>query len=196
MVSTFLKMAKDFSPDFNVLYNGPESGASAPDHLHFQAAARGILPIEKEIGDRARLVFVKCIHATPLFRAKNVGREAIIMEGEDCTAIGDALTSIVSAMKSVLSSPAEPQMNLLGSYEGNIWRIVIFPRQKHRPSVYFLPGNERILISPGLVEMGGIIVTPIGKDFDIVNEELIRKIYTEVSVDEETIQKILEALSL
>jgi hypothetical protein len=87
-------------------------------------------------------------------------------------------------------------MNLLGSYEGNIWRIVIFPRQKHRPSVYFLPSNERILISPGLVEMGGIIITPIGKDFDIVNEELIRKIYTEVSVDEETIQKILEALSL
>jgi ATP adenylyltransferase/5',5'''-P-1,P-4-tetraphosphate phosphorylase II len=196
MVSTFLKIAKDFSPDFNVFYNGPESGASAPDHLHFQATARGIMPIEKEIGDRARLVFVKCIHATPLFRTKNVGREVIIMEGEDCTAIGDALTSIVSAMKSVLSSPAEPQMNLLGSYERNIWRIVIFPRQKHRPSVYFLPGNERILISPGLVEMGGIIVTPIGKDFDIVNEELIRKIYTEVSVDEETIQIILKALSL
>lgn len=195
MVSTFLKMAKDFSPDFNVFYNGPGSGASAPDHLHFQATARGILPIEKEIGDRVRLIFVKCIHATPLFRAKNVGREVIIMEGEDCIAIGDALTSIVSAMKSVLSSPAEPQMNLLGSYERNIWRVIIFPRQKHRPSVYFLPGNERILISPGLVEMGGIIVTPIGKDFDIVNEELIRKIYTEVSVDEETIQKILEALS-
>ncbi len=193
MVSTFLKMAKDFSPDFNVFYNGPESGASAPDHLHFQATARGILPIEKEIVDRARLALVKCIHAIPLFRAKNVGREVIIMEGGDSTAIGDALTSIVSAMKSVLSSPAEPQMNLLGSYERNTWRIVIFPRQRHRPSVYFLPGNERILISPGLVEMGGIIVTPIGKDFDIVNEELIRKIYTEVSVGEETIQKILEA---
>jgi len=196
MVSTFLKMAKDFSPDFNVFYNGPESGASAPDHLHFQATARGILPIEKEVKDRARLVFVKCIEAIPLFRAKNLGREVIIMEGEDCAAIGDALTSIVSAMKIVLSSPAEPRMNLLGSYCGNIWRIVIFPRQKHRPSVYFLPGNERILISPGLVEMGGIIVTPIGKDFDVVNEELIRKIYNEVSVNEETMQKILDAISL
>jgi formylmethanofuran dehydrogenase subunit A len=58
-----------------------------------------------------------------------------------------------------------------------------------------LPGNERILISPGMVEMGGIIITPIGKDFDIVNEELIRTIYAEVSVDEETMQKILAALS-
>ena len=85
-------------------------------------------------------------------------------------------------------------MNLLGSYERNAWRIIIFPRQRHRPSVYFLPGNERILISPGLVEMGGIIVTPVSKDFDIVNEELIGEIYSEVSVDEETIQKILEAL--
>jgi hypothetical protein len=196
IVSTFLKMAKDFSPDFNVFYNGPESGASAPHHLHFQAIARGILPIEKEIGERARLVFVKCIHATPLFTGNNLGREVIIIEGEDCAAVGEALKNIVSAMKSVLSSPAEPRMNLLGSYERNVWRIVIFPRQRHRPSVYFLPGNERILISPGLVEMGGIIVTPIGKDFDIVNEELIRKIYTEVSVDKETMQKILDAISL
>ena len=196
MVSTFLKMTKDLSPDFNVFYNGPESGASAPDHLHFQATARGILPIEKEIVDRARLALVKCIHTIPLFRVTNVGREVIIMEGGDSTAIDDALTSIVSAMKSVLSSPVEPQMNLLGSYEKNTWRILIFPRQKHRPSVYFLPGNERILISPGLVEMGGIIVTPIAKDFDMVDEELIRKIYTEVSVGEETIQKILKVLSL
>jgi ATP adenylyltransferase/5',5'''-P-1,P-4-tetraphosphate phosphorylase II len=195
MVSTFLKMAKDFSPDFNVFYNGPESGASAPDHLHFQAIAREILPIEREIGDRARLAFLKCIQATLIFRAKNVGREAIIMEGQDCIAICQALVSIVSATKSVLSSPAEPRMNLLCSYNRNKWRVVIFPRQKHRPSVYFLPGNERILISPGLVEMGGIVVTPIEKDFDIVNEELIRKIYTEVSVNKETIQKILAALS-
>ena len=196
MVSTFLKMARDFSPDFNVFYNGPESGASAPDHLHFQATARGILPIEKEISEMARLVFVKRIHSTSLSRAKNLGREVIILEGEDCTAIGNALNSIVSAMKIVLSSPAEPRMNLLGTYEENKWRVVIFPRQRHRPSVYFLPGNERILISPGLVEMGGIIITPIGKDFDIVNEELIREIYKEVSVDGETIQKILDVISL
>ena len=196
MVSTFLKMARDFSPDFNVFYNGPESGASAPDHLHFQATARGILPIEKEIGEMARVVFVKCIHTNSLFRAKSLGREVIILEGEDRTAIGNVLSSIVSAMKIVLSSSTEPRMNLLGSYEENKWRVAIFPRRRHRPSVYFLPGNERILISPGLVEMGGIIVTPIGKDFDIVNEELIREIYKEVSVDEETIQEILDAISL
>jgi hypothetical protein len=195
MVSKFLTMAKDFSPDFHVFYNGPESGASAPDHLHFQATTRGIMPIEKEIKDKAKLVPVKCIHATSLFRAKNLGREVIILEGEDCAAIGDALTNIVSAIKSVLTSPSEPRMNLLCSYEGNKWRVVIFPRQRLRPSVYFLPGNKRILISPGLVEMGGIIITPIGKDFEIVNEELIRTIYAEVSVDEETMQKILAALA-
>ncbi len=194
MVSKFLKMAKDFSPDFNVFYNGPESGASAPDHLHFQATSRGVLPIEEEIKDRTRLEFVKCIHSTSLFRARHLGREVIILEGEDCTTIGDALTNIVSAMKSVLASPAEPRMNLFCSYAGNRWQVMIFPRQRHRPSVYFLPGDERILISPGMVEMGGIIITPIGKDFDRVHEELIRTIYAEVSVDEETVQKISAAL--
>lgn len=196
MVSTFLKMAKDFGPDFNVFYNGPESGASAPDHLHFQATARGILPIEREITDRARLAFFNCNNDTPLFRAKNLGREVVIMEGEDCSAIGDSLTRIVSAMKTALSSAGEPRMNLLGSYEENVWRVAIFPRRRHRPSIYFLPGDERILISPGMVEMGGIIVTPIGKDFDKVDEEMIRKIYAEVSVDEETMQRMLEVLSL
>ncbi len=195
MVSIFIKMAKDFSPDFDVFYNGAASGASAPDHLHFQATTQGILPIEKEIADKARLIFVKCIHGIPLFRVKNLGREVIIIESEDCAAVCAALTEIISAMKAVLSTPAEPRMNILCSYWGNTWRIVIFPRQRHRPSVYFLAGADRILISPGLVEMGGIIVTPIGKDFDLVNEDLIREIYKEVSVSEEILQEILDAIS-
>ena len=73
---------------------------------------------------------------------------------------------------------------------------MIFPRRKHRPSVYFLPGSERILISPGLVDMGGIIITPIEKDFITIDHELIQNIYKEISMDAETIQKAIEAVSL
>jgi hypothetical protein len=193
--AAFLTMAKDFHPGFNVFYNGPESGASAPDHLHFQAAPSGILPVEQDMQDAAKRVFIKCIHDVSIFKVKNVGRGVIIIEGSDGEAVRAVLTSIISAMKGILRAPDEPKMNLLASYSGTIWRIVIFPRQKHRPDVFYLPGDDRILISPGLVEMGGIVITPKDKDFNIVDHDLIQAIYKEVSIDAEIIQKILDAVS-
>ena len=192
-ILTFLTFAKDFRGDFNVFYNGPESGASAPDHLHFQAAPAGVLPVEKDIQNNAKRILKKHIDGISLFKVKDVGRGIIIIEGKNCDAIHRTLSNIISAMKSVLSSHGEPKMNLFCSYNRNTWQIAIFPRWKHRPAVYFLPGNEQILISPGLVEMGGVVITPIEKDFNIVDHELIQDIYKEISVDTETIEKILEA---
>jgi hypothetical protein len=130
------------------------------------------------------------------YKLEQIGRGVIILTGEDGDAVNAALMNVISAMKSVLSSENEPKMNLLGSYDGGKWQVVIFPRRKHRPGVYFLPGNERILISPGLVEMGGIVVTPIAKDFDIVDHSIVEDIYKEVSVDAETIHNIIETVSL
>jgi hypothetical protein len=192
-IPIFLAIAKDFHGDFNVFYNGAQSGASAPDHLHFQAAPAGVLPVEKDIHDNAKRIFAKLIDGISLFKVRDAGRGIIVIEGKNYDAISSTLTNVVSAMKCVLSSPGEPKMNLLCSYNGNTWQVTIFPRRKHRPAVFFLPGNERILISPGLVEMGGVVVTPIEKDFNIVDHELIQDIYKEVSVDDETIEKVLEA---
>lgn len=192
-IPTFLTIAKDFDGDFNVFYNGPESGASAPDHLHFQAAPTGVLPVEKDLRDNAKRIFVKCDDGASLSKVKDVGRGIIIIEGEIPNAVSTALSNLISAMKITLSAPNEPRMNLLCSYNRNTWQVAIFPRRKHRPSVYFLPGDERILISPGLVEMGGIVVTPMEKDFNIVDHELVQNIYKEVSVDDETVEKVIEA---
>lgn len=194
--AAFLKMAQDFHPNFNVFYNGPESGASAPDHLHFQAAPTGVLPIEIEIEGGVKWTFMKRVTDVSLYKLEQVGRGVIILTGEDGNAVSAVLMSVISAMKNVLSSENEPKMNLLGLYDGVKWQVSIFPRQKHRPGVYFLTGNERILISPGLVEMGGIIVTPIAKDFDAVDHSLVEDIYKEVSVDAETIHNIIETVSL
>ncbi|HVO67016.1 MAG TPA: DUF4922 domain-containing protein [Syntrophales bacterium] len=191
-ITAFLMMAKDFQGEFNIFYNGPGSGASAPDHLHFQAAPAGILPVEKDIQDNVKRIFKKCTDSTSLSKVKDVGRGIIIIEGKNHDAVGAALSNVISAMEIVLSSPGEPGMNLLCSYKENTWQTAIFPRRKHRPAVYFLPGDERILISPGLVEMGGIVVTPIEKDFNIVDHELVQDIYKEVSVDDETVEKVLE----
>jgi hypothetical protein len=124
-----------------------------------------------------------------------VGRGIILIEGAQRDSVAYTLMNIISSMKEILSTPGEPKMNLVCSYNGTAWQVAVFPRQKHRPGVFFLPGDERILISPGLVEMGGIVVTPREKDFHIVDHDLIQEIYKEVSVDAEIIEKILAAVS-
>jgi len=191
-VETFLKMAQDFHPGFNVFYNGPESGASAPDHLHFQATPAGILPVEKDINDRAKRLFITRINGVSLFNIQAVGRGIILIEGVHSDSVAYTLMNIISAMKDILSTPGEPKMNLVCSHNGTAWQVAVFPRQKHRPGVFYLPGDERVLISPGLVEMGGIVVTPVEKDFHRVDHDLVQEIYKEVSVDAEIIQKILD----
>jgi ATP adenylyltransferase/5',5'''-P-1,P-4-tetraphosphate phosphorylase II len=194
-IPVFLSMARDFSPDFNLFYNGPKCGASAPDHLHFQAAPRGLLPIEKEIEKSAKLIPVKRAEGVCLFTMKNAGREVLIMEGTHYETVRAALAHIIEAMKNVLSTSDDP-MNLMCSYRKNTWQVVIFPRQKHRPDVYYFPGDERILVSPGLVDMAGVIITPLEKNFTTIDHDIIHKIYEEVSVNAEITQKILEALCL
>jgi len=190
VIQVFLSIARDFSPDFNLFYNGPKCGASAPDHLHFQAAPRGLLPIEKEIEKSEKLIFAKRAEGISFFRVKNVGREVLIVEGTHYDTVSAALIHIITAMKNILSTSDDP-MNLMCSYRRDTWQVVIFPRQKHRPDAFYLPEDERILISPGLVDMAGVIITPLEKNFNTIDHDIIHKIYDEVSVNAEITQKIL-----
>jgi hypothetical protein len=193
-VSTFLALAKDFSPHFTVFYNGPKCGASAPDHLHFQASPAGAIPIEKDAQDEARRSWIKNSAGVSLFQIKNLGREVILLEGKDREVIETWSSKCIAAMKRVAATPDEPMMNLVCSYTEGLWRVIIFPRRKHRPEVYFRAGDERILISPAAVDMGGLIVTPVEKDFRNVNARMIERIYQEVSIDKETANQIITLL--
>jgi hypothetical protein len=85
-------------------------------------------------------------------------------------------------------------MNLLGSYEENRWVILIFPRARHRPAVYDLEGEAQILITPASVEMGGLFITPMEKDFRALDAGLVQTIFQDVSVDEKGLVRIIDAL--
>jgi hypothetical protein len=177
-----------------VFYNGPRSGASAPDHLHFQAAPAGLLPVEKEIllpgnrtkaGERGGAV---------LWRSVGLGRGIIVIEGEDAGGVAAALGEVVAALG--LSAPCgeEPLMNLFCTHTGDGWRVMIFPRRKHRPDAYFREGEERLLVSPGAVDMGGLLVTPREEDFRAVDAALVREIFREVAYDDAAVESLLALL--
>jgi len=184
----------DFGPGWMVLYNGPRCGASAPDHLHFQAAPSGQMPIEKEIREGKRLTLMKQVDNVLLYRVRNLGREVIILEGNEPMAVGGAFKGFLNVLKKVLLIDEEPMMNIAGFYEERRWRLVIFPRRKHRPDAFFREGDARVVVSPGVIDMGGLLITPIEKDFDRLDAAAVEGIYGEVSLEGKTIQKAIDAM--
>ena len=193
-IGTFLELMADFGSDWTVLYNGPKCGASAPDHLHFQAAPSGQMPIEKEIWEQKRLTLSKKVDGVLLYRARDLGREVIVLEGDASTAVGGAFKGFLNALKKVLLIDGEPMMNIAGFYKEKLWRLVIFPRRKHRPDGFFKTGDARVVVSPGVIDMGGVLITPVEKDFDRLDGATVEGIYREVSLEKEIVEKAIDAL--
>jgi hypothetical protein len=109
-------------------------------------------------------------------------------------AVKGALKNYLKALKKVLLIDEEPMINIAGFYkesqwEERKWRLVIFPRRKHRPDAFFKEGDERIVVSPGVIEMGGVLVTPMEKDFERLDASAVEGIYEEVSLERKIVEK-------
>jgi len=193
-VDAMLDLARDISPDYSVFYNGPECGASAPDHLHFQASPRRVIPIEWDAVDgRRRKRFYYKNHVAG-FTLMNYDRTVIIVESSDKNQLLAFIQKMFAEWKKFVRSVKEPMVNILCSYQEDIWRLIILPRRKHRPDVYFKEGNDRVLISPAFVDMGGLIVTPLEKDFLHADAKLVQDIFAEVSENQEVMDNVLEKI--
>lgn len=71
---------------------------------------------------------------------------------------------------------------------------MIFLRRKHRPDDYFAPGNKRIFVSPGAIDMAGVVITPLAMNYENLDSAAIGNIYREVSLKDETFHKIIKML--
>jgi hypothetical protein len=192
-VATLLDLVCDFGPGFLILYNGPRCGASAPDHLHFQAVPSGLMPIEREIRAEQR-ASGKWVGGVSVHQPRGLGREVVILEGPEPAAVGDALHALVQGLKDVLLTDLEPMMNLICIREEHTYRVLVFPRAKHRPDAFYLEGNGCLAISPAVVEMGGIMVTPLEKDFERLDSACVEQIFNEVSLPAATVEQAIDAM--
>jgi len=193
-IDTMLRLAADLDSSWAVLYNGPRCGASAPDHLHFQLVSSGRMPVEREIEERERLRAAAGSDGAGLFRVENIGRELLLIEGESAPPIAHIFRNLTTALKRVLQSAAEPMMSIVCFHRAGRWRLLIFPRAKHRPEAFFSEGEARLVVSPAVIEMGGVIVTPRQRDFDRLEASRVEAIYKEVSLDGKTVEKALGSL--
>jgi hypothetical protein len=190
----FLDLAREFGPSYTIFYNGPKCGASAPDHVHFQACLSNVLPVESLAADDTKRVLKKKEGSVSFWALSTCGRQVIVIESGDKNDMELALHRLVEGMRKTLGVSDEPMINVLCSFAGGIWRLIVFPRSKHRPDVYYRQGDDRVLISPGAVDLGGLIITPIEKDFISVDAKMVKDIFREVSLDGQAVEQILRTV--
>ncbi len=190
-LARLLDITKDMSPDFAVFYNGPACGASAPDHLHFQAIPANNLPVHKSKACHFRLIKDA---AVKVYCGGGINRTALVLAGSDKDLLLAQFNCLLKAAQNVIPISGEPMINVLCSYEDFVWRIMIFFRSKHRPDAFYAEGKQRIFVSLGTIDMAGVIITPLELDFNRLDCEKINNIYAEVSLPEDTMNKIINEL--
>ena len=181
-------------PETIVFYNGPKCGASAPDHLHLQAGSGLVLPIQ-----------LACEKAYNLQRIFELGSDEYIaqVKGYVCPALlvksknEESFKRLFKRVYYALPWPAdniEPMMNIVAWRQSGVQFTVVFPRAKHRPDCYYSEGSEQLLVSPGALDMGGLLITPRQTDFERLTEELATSILQEVSLSESKMARLVEQI--
>lgn len=178
--------------DYVVFYNGPKCGASAPDHAHFQAGNKGFLTIETE-WQRKKDEKITELPGATLWALDDYPRATLVIEATDKKDAMTLFDTIYDSME-LKSGEEEPMMNILAWMEGKKWIVCIFPRDKHRPSCYTAEGDANILISPASVDMGGVFITPLEKDFEKITADDIATILSEVCIKPADLQELIKRI--
>lgn len=184
-----LQLSADAAPDYIVFYNGPACGASAPDHSHFQMIPSNALPFLNELN---KLPLIKVVSSVRFAAGRQFDRAVIVMESGDADALQKQFIHLLKVVRQVLAKRDEPPVNVICSFTGHIWRLTIFLRRKHRPDAYFAEGNKNIFISPGAIDMAGVVIAPRLSDYERLLGSTLRSIYSEVSLSQETFTQILK----
>ena len=178
-----------------VFYNGPKCGASAPDHLHFQTGTSGILPLQANWQRLSRnltdIISLNDDEKIALIHDFVVPAFVIISKSEDSD---EALFQRLYKSMPVRGDETEPMMNIIAWRKGDEYISVVIPREKHRPEAYFAEGDAQMMVSPGALDMSGLIITPREEDFRKLTEESATAILQECGVSTDKMNSIVTKL--
>ena len=180
-------------PDLLVFYNGPCCGASAPDHLHFQAGTSGVLPIQKQWQRLCRHLTEICRVSDEegIYRLADYPVPVLVIKSKDRKTDQLLFSKTCQALP---KADPEPMMNILSWCQKDIFYTVVFLRKRHRPACYSAEGESRMMISPGALDMGGLIITPRKEDFERLTPEQAVEILQEVCLTDEEAAEVEERL--
>lgn len=178
-----------------VFYNGPKCGASAPDHLHFQAGTSGVLPLQTNWQRLSRnltdVISLTDEEKISVLRDFLVPAFVIISKSEDSD---EELFHRLYRSMPMRGDESEPMMNIIAWRKGDEFISVVIPREKHRPDAYFAEGEAQMMVSPGALDMAGLIITPREEDFSKINLDKATALLRECGISAEKMEAIVSNL--
>lgn len=181
--------------DLMVFYNGPKCGASAPDHLHFQAGTNGILPLQTNWQRLSRNLtdIISLNDEEKISEVRDFIVPAFVIISKSAESDETLFRRLYKAMPQ-RGDETEPMMNIISWRKGEEFISVVIPREKHRPEAYFAEGDAQFVVSPGALDMSGLIITPREEDFRKLTEEKALSLLQECGVSEEKMNAIIVKL--
>jgi len=162
-------------PKYFVVYNGPECGASAPDHMHFQAGSRELFPIERDTVALTDII------------VPNYARNVFLLRGRDRSALIDRMDRAIDLLAEATGRRPEPMVNIAVFHERGEWVTYLFPRGKHRPEVFH---TGELTVSPASIDLCGIFVVPMAEHFEKITGDGIAAIFREVTLPDDQFQEV------
>ena len=191
-IADMFDLARELT-DFVVFYNGPKCGASAPDHMHFQAGNADFLPLVsdyfnlKQVG---RTELVETANTTETYLMKDYLRVVYCIESADAEALKEAFMKLYNSW--VVDADVEPMMNVVCLYRQSTvdsqqtadgkWYLFVIPRGAFRPWQYTAEGDKQLLVSPATVEVSGLFITPVKEHFERITKEDVVDILTQCTI--------------
>ncbi len=196
--------AKTLGENYFLLYNGPEAGASVPEHRHFQGGAKNQFPIISDIiyaientpktNSTLTLTHVLDFKHAKLFSVQDEIRNYFVITGASAYEIEKLFFNLFDILTSLFPTAKETKLNLISTVEKGKHYLVLFPRAKHRPSCFFTKSENQLLVSPSTLDFGGVIVLPREEDFNKITKEKIKEIFTEVGISSDDFQLVISEL--
>lgn len=190
-----LDLARKYT-DFTFFYNGPRSGASAPDHHHFQAAPSGLMPLECDVKAMTdeNMTFIASVQDARLFHYDKFTHGVFVLKAHTAKSAAKMFYRLLDCAD-LPEGDTEPLFNLFTFYHaGQFCSIVVF-RSRHRSHHYFSEGDDHFTMSPGCADMGGMFIVPVLEEFEKITRSDLTEIIKEVSVQKEDEECIINRLT-
>lgn len=194
-----LDLARKYS-SFTFFYNGPRSGASAPDHHHFQAAPNGLMPLCNDVNaffdkpDGNYMSHVVSAQDAHLYHYQRFTTGVFVIRSETAKSAAKLFYRLLDCAD-MPQGETEPLFNLFSYWTGAEYRTVVVFRSRHRSHHYFSEGPDHLTMSPGCADMGGVFIVPVAEEYDKVTPALMEEMLSEVSITQDAEAKILNRLT-